>query len=289
MSYHRQVLDYLADTYGVVDAKITHGGSHPKLTFTYNNKRCHVTLQRDANRPTLFNMKRQDLRRLLGPPPGEGLFPEQPTQKRSLDEMTAELQTKAGDLDQAVAIPATAPPASIVVMGKMCRYYDRLKFIAPGKIGRALKGKAVNVTRESHDSWKISLLPPTRKTPQIRVHQGAWELEQSAPDLSSGLEVFGPSPAEYLMIGDEVLVRLLTDELVPLRRHYHLDKPATSATTVAVEAASPLLVTGSELAQMHAVLVEIRRIEQFSLYRLVKLAGKDNNVERWVFRAPLIE
>jgi len=143
MSYHRQVLDYLHDTYGVNDAKITHGGSHPKLIFTYNNKRCHVTLQRDDDRPTLFSMKRQDIRRLLGPPLGEDLFPEQPTQKRSLDEMTAELQAKAGDLDRIASLPTTAPPAAVVVIGQMCRYADRLKFVAPREIGQALKGSAV--------------------------------------------------------------------------------------------------------------------------------------------------
>ena len=197
--------------------------------------------------------------------------------------MTTELQTKAGALIQVTAIPSAT---STVIMGKMCHYHDRLKFVVPKKIALALKGKAVKVTRESHDSWKVSLLPPTRRTPQIRLHYGEWELELSTPNLSSGLEVFGPSPAEYLMIEDDVLVRLLTDRLVPLKRR-RLSTPPTNVAEAKV--AELPLVTGSEFAQMHAVLAEIRRIEQLSLYRLVKIASKNSAAERWVFRAPLIE
>ena len=324
MTYHHQVLDYLTDTYGVDDAEIIHrGGSHPKLTFTYAAKRFSAILQRDeADNPTLFNMKRQDLRRLLGTPP-DGDEIEPPKQKRSLDQMTQEAEQeaerwmKAGvpmpvpimPAQQPLPFPAPPVPDSklnpAVVMGHMCRYKDRLKFQVPEKIAAVMKRQACSIERLSADSWKIVQFPAeaNRKRPKIRLHLNQWEMEVSRPtSLYEDLQTFGPSPAEYLLVDDrELMVRLLTDQLKLLMRSRRRQVEPPIAAPSAPEARHEIVdrtgVDPGEVTfdQMHAALAEIRRIERLSLYRLVKLLNKDGGpmtggpTERWVFRAPLIE
>jgi len=299
MTYHSQVLDYLSTTYGIHDASITHrGGSHPKLVFTYADKRFSATLQRDCpDNLNLVHMKQQDLRRLLGTPPDRAEI-SPPAQKRSLEQMTADLSQAAAPLQALNPSPADtatlmAKPPSKPLMGKMARYKDRVKFVVPLKAATALKGRGLLVERLSPDSWKLCLHPNlARKEPMIHWYKNQWQVEPSRPlALYEDLPVFGPSPAEYLIVDDEVMVRLLTDQLQPLGtgRGGHC-RPAPSTPKPPMVQSAPVdELVGLPLDAMHKCLVEIRRIEQLSLYRLVKLASKDDSGERWVFRAPLIE
>jgi hypothetical protein len=311
MTYHSEVLSYLTTIYGVTDAEIIHRGSaHPKLLFTWADKRCHVTLQRDqADNPNLVHMKCQDLRRLLGEPPVQ-----LPTLKRSLDQMTAELQAKAPPTQPGLPFdPAPVFPPKLdgkihagVVMGYICRYKSRLKFQVPPKLAQQMKGQALRIERMSHDSWRLLPFGPEskRQQPQIRLHFKVWEFEAHKPlALYEKLPLFGPSPAEYLLVNGELLVRLLTGQLKPLRTRRSAErvKAAPPTKEYAVDDPDPKspynqpavpasVISDVTPAQMHAALAEIRRIEQLSLYRLVKLAGKTGEAgERWVFRAPLIE
>ncbi len=310
MTYHQQVLDFLTDTYGVTDAEITHhGGPHPKLRFTYADKKIHATLQRDrADDPSLFNMKRQDLRRLLGTPPGgDSLLLPAAKPKRTLETMTTDLNTAAAlktapssAISSAMMIQSSPmeqsnPPIPPVILGRFCCYKDRIKFIFPPQIAQTMKGQALQVRRLVGCNWRIESHPDkNRKVPQVNLHKVNWEFEVTDPELRKGLPLLGPSPAEYMLDGNKVHVKLLLDQTQPLARQrreaVESITPASTKPAQPASAAFPDLTTGDvTLTQMHAALEELRRIERLSLYRLVKLAAKDEGGERWAFRAPLIE
>lgn len=300
MSYHTRILDFLRADYGIDDAEITRRSSkHPKLLFTYLGKRCHVTLQRDNNdAPDLFNMKRQDIKRLLGTPPDMTL---QSSQKRTLDQMTADLQAKApspGEIGSNLPTQPSPPMLPKSAQGRVCRYADRIKFMPPASLLSSFKGKALTVRRLDGARWKIEPHPdPTHKWPQIRFNHKQWGMEISRPtSLYEDLPLFGASPASYQLVDGAFIVELDTSKLAPRqsKTRQKATLPATGELPNNDGRTGPYLAdAGGEVthAQMHAALEEVRRIERLSLYRLVKLKGADEagGGERWVFRAPLVE
>jgi hypothetical protein len=105
--YHREIIDYMRDTYGIEDVTVKRGGKHLQLEYVYAGRRHKNTLPRNnySDRNWL-DTRKHDLRKELGEPPS--LAPDAKS-KRSLDDMTNEIQAKA-DLMTTTAIGAVIEP-----------------------------------------------------------------------------------------------------------------------------------------------------------------------------------
>lgn len=92
-SYRRSVLDWLRAEYGVRDAWVDPTGRHSRVRFTYLGRE-HAFPLNDRNAAggsNAVDLKFQDIRRELGPPPS----PSATAPKRTLQEMTMTLEAKA--------------------------------------------------------------------------------------------------------------------------------------------------------------------------------------------------
>lgn len=65
--YSDRVLGYLRDAYGI-NAEVQHGGKHPCVAFNWHGVARRITLRHDGGVHG-FDLKRQDIRRVLGAPP----------------------------------------------------------------------------------------------------------------------------------------------------------------------------------------------------------------------------
>jgi hypothetical protein len=105
--YHREIIDYMRDTYGIEDVTVKRGGKHLQLEYVYAGRRHKNTLPRNNyNDRNWIDTRKHDLRKELGEPPP--LAPEAKS-KRSLDDMTQEIQAKT-DLMTTTAIGAVIEP-----------------------------------------------------------------------------------------------------------------------------------------------------------------------------------
>jgi hypothetical protein len=99
----REIIDYMRDVYQIDDIKVSGGGRHLHIEYVYAGRRYQNTLpQSSGGDPNWISTRKHDLRRELGEPP-----PPLTTKKRTLDEMTQELQARAANLQSGTAM-ATA-------------------------------------------------------------------------------------------------------------------------------------------------------------------------------------
>lgn len=80
--YHRKVRSYLEDNYGLIGLQPNWEGDHPYFKFEYAGQQHIITMNRKAEGTTTLNMKLQDIKRVLGPPP-----PKKERQSRKLEDM----------------------------------------------------------------------------------------------------------------------------------------------------------------------------------------------------------
>jgi len=111
----REILDYMRDVYRIEDIRVRPGGKHLHIEYVYEGKRHKDTMPRgsgSSDHGNWIDTRKHDLRRVLGDPPPP--LTEKP--KRTLDDMTNELQTKS-DLLTGTALGAVLDPPRPVITG----------------------------------------------------------------------------------------------------------------------------------------------------------------------------
>lgn len=293
MMFHRDLVRWLRTTYPTAaNVRITQGGKHPRLTFTYQNQEHRVPIAgTPSDRRALSNQCRT-LTRLLG-------APEQTTtrQPRTLEELTMPLtqHTATNGHDRTPRVlPATQPqptkPNSVEAQGYVVCHHSKsqkkLNFIIPKSLHKHLTSERMSVT-QTEDMWELTSSAHGPK----RCRYGANEmvLQVGAATLIKGYpKPFAKTPAEFILTDNTLLVRLteapryrasssVGTELIASMKEAEGKPTQVRETKVVVE------TTPDYATELPVLLNAIRRVENTTPYRLVK--SKETGA--WMFAAPI--
>lgn len=268
--YRRAVLELLRTDYGVTDATIEPGGNHPKCRFTYGGTERVLTLNVNGtgNFAGAFNLKRQDVRRLLGEPVA------QPVKlKRTLEEMMPILEARKLESPIARESERYDLKASFYV------YKDekRLRFFLPPELLKIFPvGVGVEVSRIDASTWQL-LPDPHRARPRVSDKR---DFQVLGHELIVGLEPFVSSPAHGVMIDGIFLVDVPVETRRPPPRPTARPLPEREAVASRPPAESTAGHAPDE-AYLRNALAAVRRVEAETAYRLVK--SKETGA--WMFVA----
>ncbi len=295
--YHRTITTFLRD-HGAHDVKIVPGGRHPHVDFTFRDKKFNLAVHRDPpGHSDAAIIKVKELRGLLGEPDVAATG-----ERRSLGDMTPRTNGHAKTSAGGIALYGG--------VGEKLR----LRLFPPADVAAFLGARVVRTQRMAKDQW---LLTPTDDATgrRLRADGKKWQLDAGyGEELTRGYESpFGASPAEYVVVDDHVVVRLLTDQVRPVEKRQPKRpktnpvrgaEPATREAEVQSDAAGRTAgatpatgavqigsdangVPGSDptLADPRAVLAAISKVEASTPYRLVRL--KDDR--GWAWQAPMIK
>jgi hypothetical protein len=311
-SYHRAIVGYLADAYGVEDAEIASSDSrntHPVLTFTYAGEPRRMQVHSSGgthNRDplNLLALKKQDLRRMLGPLPPPALYPgakitvvhPRPDQEIVIMEPNQESPAvEAKPFNPLPLLPAAAPDQDKarswqvgIAIYAVNQERVSLRFMLPDDLVAAW-GTPSHVAAEQigDEDWRITRAGIVHGKP-LKPYTGStgYIVQLAVP----AVRCFGRSQAEaVIVVGDSLLVHapLADRRWSQTAPRFKPEQVAHSAETKK-ETAPPTqeVVGGTVTAEaMRACLEEIRRIERSCPYRLVRVA----ETKAWVFSAPRIE
>lgn len=288
--YRRDVIALLKDDYGVGDVTIVAGTNHPRLKFKYDGEEHTITLPNKVFGPTAFDMKRQDIRRLLGPPT-TGRIELQHTVKEET------MSVSEGDFDAPRVVPHNpdvkiwdGSVSALALSRDLTK--TRLIFTIPAALSDDEFGwvGGLDIIMIDDESWEITA-NPNRKRPTF--YHSSPNLRRAVTELvSAGGDRWASSPAQYMLTNGTILVhcpkasRKLLPPAVkppvavspkPLPNENGVDENFNK------QYARPRRTpTAMKTDRVKTTLDEIRRIEAETPYRLVKRAGK------WVFVAPVI-
>lgn len=280
----REVRAYLRDAYGVTKATLSQGGGgHPRLTFEHTGRSYKLTLpSANSDRGLAFDMKRQDIRRLLGPP----TVTIEPKFKRRLDDMMPEPITLSARPIHADMIQEREPDRTyhgtiaVYASDPKKRYQRRLTIGVRDDLYQEFNHTgALLVTRIDDDTFQIAPHPDNgRKTPSFHHEGSMWKFAIQTL-LPNDTEPYGASPAEMILVDGSIVARVLE------RKGMNKNIKGAPHRAAAVTTAKPAVV-GLE-TEMRAALTAIRRVEAETPYRLIRV--KDDEGGHWAFSAPRIE
>jgi len=311
--YRNTVADYLREGYGATDLKLRGGGSHPRYEFMLPDKTATFSVllndRNGAGGSNAADMKLQDIRRLLGPPP----WPNRScAEKRTLNEMTEQVAAEAAALRPTDhdPIPDDVPDAgraAVVLPSWKCAVSLRSK--SNKSLDFFLPSEAVAAFHEGNSGPRGTTIGFT--APRL------WTVRHSDDDHHAlgdrGVLVVGGKP--YLSRWAPFLRMPATVTLIGGRLEIRLDEEPRGAGAIpdAAGAAPPVgreetpVETEVEtekvsvpipdlpttygpsrvLADQVEVLRTIRRLESLTSYRLVKVRADDGS-HSWEWRAPPI-
>jgi hypothetical protein len=296
-SYHRKILDTLKHDYGVVP-RIEEGGNHPALVFTYCGQPHRITMHNDGHESDILKIKLQDIRRTLGPAKTNGQTP-----KRTMENLMSDLVREAREAGHDSSISTTNPVKDIHAVGAMAGYQanntdnPRLRFFIPSEIVKPFLLRLglvapvyVNMGRKGTRDWEISFNPNgTGRGVTLRTNGPRYSIDAGVL-ISEGLDCFGTTPADYVLIGTTILVALKADQLRPVQlgNSQVLSRNMKKETTKpeAVAAPTPPKQVHHKIPtddEMQRALFTIRSVEEQTPFRLTKI--RDEKGSRWVFQA----
>lgn len=212
--YRREVRDYLRTGYGVTDIEELHG-KHTKFRFAYNGRTILLPLndRNGAGKSSASDMKLQDIRRMLGPPPLDpDAAPERP--RRTLDELMAEIPEAtplADPVEEADPVPSPEPrrdalPARVAVYpsNKTLTMFLPERLVA--EFYRAGGPRGVKVDFVAPDLWTVRHSPADR--PSFREEGDCQKLQVGGAPTLERLGAFKSTPAECWLEGGCLRVRL---------------------------------------------------------------------------------
>ena len=305
--FERDVLALLRTEYVVADAHLESGGKHPKVCFTYGGHP-YVTpypLSPHSDWQSAFNRKRQDLRRMLGPPPDlppvdertvlwEKPKPE-PRKELSMSQSSSSLGTLA---DVMPSKPTTSAQRAAYV-GRCSLLAPtptvlnpRLVFSIPHALYRAFgHGGAVTITRVDDEIFEIEPRPGFKSPRFFRVNGEVYAVITEKTVVAKPDTVYwGASPAEFLLVDGHLLVTVPVATRRQIRGWRRHDAPVVTppptapAATPLPAATAPSSTSPFDAAVMRSILESVRQIEAETPYRLVKTVSG-----AWAFRAPTID
>lgn len=276
---HREVLRYLREDYGVADAALANGTNHPRIEFTYAGERRTLTVHgpgdnhRSLGGNNLIHMKKQDIRRLLGPPPERATV----DNKRKLEDMMPPFNAP-----RIVSSTGPVEPAQDIYHGHAAVYTNGpMRFFVPTALAETFFDVGMRAAPFGDCTWKISRDPLSKNHVSRRLCR-AGEHELNAPVST---ETFGISPVEYYRNGDDdILAYVPLATRMPLKKVKLHARGAVEAPTAAPQSASApvpaMQQLGSETDHMRECLAIIRRVEADTPFRLVR--GKESGIWRFV-------
>lgn len=274
--HHREVMDWLRG-HGATRVRLANGGRHPRLEFQFRGREHRVPVAGSPSDVNSAHAKIRELRHALGDP----VVPADNTGRR-LDDMTAELNTRAASLRPALAGSSAETPCT----GSVARYLrpgggtPKLKFSLPlGDAQRFFGDAAIDVTT-TPDGWLLRKKPDTR-TPAFRPDGRQARLDASDPSTSD--QAFGTTAATFVLLGNEVRVALAGEPQAVKAQQRRLEqKPVL--TPQPEEVVPPPATAADEAAR--AALAAVRAVEATTPYRLVRRRPDDGSTEPvWSFVA----
>jgi hypothetical protein len=321
-SYHRAIVGYLADIYGVGDAKIvppgTRGQSHPVLAFTYAGEPRQMQVHASGgthNRDplNLLALKKQDLRRMLGPAPSSI----QPRSDQEIVTVEPNQDSPAMEAKPFNPLPLSSSrpkPSRSWEVGiaayEMTHDKVNLRLFLPADLIEAWGDvPGCVIERIGEEDWRIRKDRYSERKPRLHKSQKDYALQQPSP----AERCFGRSPAEAVIVDDSLLIHasLADRRWSQAVVHFKPEEPALTRSlerevereghfaglSAGPDRHDPIKPTDKQVAihprvaiaitteAMRACLEEIRRIERSCPYRLVKIA----ETKAWAFSAPRIE
>jgi hypothetical protein len=314
---HRPITDYLRDAYGATAIDVRPGGKHQSCEFYLADKRFKITLPVSPSDHHWIDIKKGDIRRLLGPPPEPNGKPE----PRTLESMTADLKPLGNGAAAMAALTSQpqAPPTDSAHRGGMAHYGTKTSLSLPPEVTTLClpPGTPVVINRLGEHRWRLRKAPAKdRTTPVVKQRQGKTvSVEFDVARLTKGLPTFGFSPADYAVVNSfTVEVTLLADQLRPVQvRKKRNAKPVADKHEGVVPMGGGPTVAASKRQRpvrfptavgwvdppkqpitalrwredpRREALRLIREVETTSEYRLKRV--KVGDIERWEWRAPAI-
>jgi hypothetical protein len=202
--YHRAVRRWLRSEYGV-SPTIRHGPNHAHLTFEYNGSTRRVTLHNDSRGTDVLAMKKRDIRRELGAPPGRTTAP-----RRKMEDVMTE---------PASNVLSTSAPSSNGTNARLALYRNgeescRVKVTLRDDVADRLGG-GVSTQRLDDETWVLRA--SVKSKARFRRESAGW---QSVTGVMPGEHLpFGSSPAEAVAIDGAITVHCPTATRVRLGTH----------------------------------------------------------------------
>ena len=312
-----RVLAYLRSAYGIADATAHYGSRHPYVELWHNGKRCRITINPNAKQ---WGLKRQDIARLLGPPPAQ----RKEAVKRTLSQLTAQLESEAMSILPALT-PASAfvhpssptpSPAStpttiaadairIGVYASDKRHPDH-RVIHVSFLNNSIKRIFPGLKTDSRFNYdtdcaeiKLWISETGSGTTYTKTTKTATRVVLHARDKLTPSKAIAPSSAT-MVDGKLCLVLAAAQPLdtkrQPLSKRTPTPKPAPFVTAAMIEEATDMRPTSPQAPQgprtlladdLRAALTLIAELEQRSAYRLTRVRALDGS-ENWEWRAPTI-
>lgn len=274
--YRREVLRVLAEEYGVTDARIEPGGSHPKCRFTHGGIERTLTLACSpaSDFQTTLKQKLRDVRRLLEGPP---VKPDVKWEEMSATPIHYMEEVSVTDVKYDVTVGCYRSPSDSL---------PRVRIYLPEAL-RPMFPNGVKVTRIDATTWQLKN-EPKRKTPKVSVDG---KIQFSGGDLTGDVPAFGSSPGVAVLVDGALLV----ESPVEKRRGVWSRLPSISSMPITAEVKapvsafdevkSPVFATGNSIDEsyLRGVLSSIRRVEAESSYRLTE----NEESGAWMFLATI--
>lgn len=214
--YRREVRDYLRAGYAITDIEELHG-KHTKFKFVYNGRTVLLPLndQNGAGGSSAPDMKLQDIRRMLGPPPHDpDAAPDRP--RRTLDEMTAEAAAAApppaaGVPSEEYASESAPQPRGTPTTVALYESNSLLTFLLPDALVadfyRGARTRGVRCDFTAPDLWTLRHTEAERPAP-VEAHAGWYRLKIGGIFTYHRIGAFKATPAEVWLEGGCLRVRL---------------------------------------------------------------------------------
>jgi hypothetical protein len=308
LSHHRELRDFLTN-YGATSIAITYNGKHPKLEFDYKDQHRVVPIFASSSDPNALNHAKHDLIKMLGPP-----IEEPKREPRKLSDMIADPLPEPPPSEE-----EEPPKLDDAYTGAMAMYANgtghtvplRLRFMLPFQMAEDLnlEGKVLNVKRLDADTWQLS----PSSGPKLDVWQTLVRRDRhryiadcTAAEVIEGYGKFGVSPAEYIVVNDDLVVHLNPKTIRPVfvaanppirikppvqAAPSPADPPPLPVPTPPPEPTAPPPGNNGEIVTldeyMRQILRMIARAEKISAHKLTRVR-KDNGDNYWEWRAPVI-
>jgi len=270
--YRRGIERYLRDTYGVTAIESLPGTNHARLAFEYGGERRVLTLHRNQERTStnILTMKKQDIRRLLGPP----LVVEREIEMKTTPTVSA-IYTPGLNAQRAAVSLATREKWTVGIALYRNGSSGSLRFLLSLDLVNAFgPGKCV-VEPLGPEDWKIV-------KSEMGIEPRKWIGSKDSVVTHTlvpigNVEPFGRTEAEATIVDGVILVHLPVEGRAKMKVSQKGKRIVASTAQAPVQFADELHVAHAAQApvqfadELHVALEEIRRLQaKYPFCRLIK-------------------
>ena len=283
MSYQDDIKSYLINNYQVKPVLVTKS-KHKFYEFDYNGKQYRIILNINNSGGTsnAYDMKCQDIRRILGKPP---IINVKQSSRRSLKEMTLELdqystnstgetQMKLGDtlpemvVDELSKIE-TKPNLEQVKVA--CYLKDKVRFIFPNEVVSKYFGMGSGEIEYHNNCWII--------TPNLNLKQPKFSNYgtncKAVEFFVEGSTIFGLSRTDTIYVDGKFLITCEKREEVITKKNKKREEATTNTITPLIKNLSDQKNSDISNFKQRAlfVLSEIKALEGINTHKLIRFSS----------------